>query len=212
MTHLLEKTAALIPAHLRDKAFVAGGAAADFSRATDIDIFMVGLHGNDAEIRNVVGGLLYDRYSLIDHRDDRKKEHYGIPDFQKMATVKGLWPVQIIAVKQATITELLHRFDITTHQVAFSLATKEQHTVDSTTAPSEVPRVGHVTYPGITMERLIRLCARYGHTPVQEDVDRLNALISGQEMFLDGPLSATTAQPTHLVFDVAGPIVAGGHD
>jgi hypothetical protein len=156
-SEILDRVKALLPQTLHARAVIAGGAAADLGKATDIDVFVLGARG-----KTVIKG--YDK-----SRDD----------FEKIATIGGaLWPVQIIAVDQETVADLLNRFDISVHQVAVTLDGRKV-VVPTTTRVIQQPRLISPKYSAkFTLERLKRLCSRYGFKPHPDDVAALEPRIA----------------------------------
>jgi hypothetical protein len=180
-SEILDRVKALLPQTLHARAVIAGGAAADLGKATDIDVFVLGARGKTVISRQITTYLRdFVDTAFVDHRYDENKGYdKSRDDFEKIATIGGaLWPVQIIAVDQETVADLLNRFDISVHQVAVTLDGRKV-VVPTTTRVIQQPRLISPKYSAkFTLERLKRLCSRYGFKPHPDDVAALEPRIA----------------------------------
>lgn len=191
---MVEQLQELLPADLRSKAMVAGGYAADPSRANDIDLWVVGmadLPGTERYIRKYLGEV---GWLSSDRADSLASEEYqDSGDFRVVAMhhvyepiavsedyPSGLgsktWTVQILISNQPTFLHLLNRFDLSVHQIGYSLDAPNVAILAPTfTTIHEQPRVVNFERPNQTFRRVERIFPRYGFEPLEKDIQLLVA-------------------------------------
>jgi hypothetical protein len=158
-------------------AFVAGGAAVDIDKAGDIDLWFKHEHLTAAvETLNMMPIR-----SAVMKTDDG----YGESGSNGILVGVGLLPdiiglpIQVLTTNYSSIVDHLNGFDISTHMVAYD-AGHNLTTVPRTTAPDMPPYV-FKNHPK-TLQRYIKICMRYGHTPNWDLLKgSYNGIISGTE-------------------------------
>ena len=158
-TEVFRTIFAKIPDKYRPFAVIAGGAAADFTRARDIDVFLLGsstrrLRKLKGELRAIPGFITEDASSPY----NVECEVVGRVDLRVGK------PVQFIATAHRNIVELLHGFDISTHCVAYS-SELIRHTCLATTGLTETPQLVDVRFPHVALGRYRKICLRYNLEP-----------------------------------------------
>jgi len=131
--------------------FIAGGAAVDVNKASDIDLWI----GNDNRdladkvfaklpVKQYGSGVMYDNGSVIGTG--------FLPDINKL--------VQVMITPAKNAQELMAGFDISTHCWAYTSHRQTVH-IDATTSIIEPPKV--LMPKKRTFERYVKICHRYGH-------------------------------------------------
>lgn len=192
----------LIPMALLPFAYVAGGYAHSEEKAGDIDVWVVGQEDmQQAEetirVHLMDKGYLAQGSPLFRGPSDNGPEYDAHPHGFKPAAflyepsdaTAGVYkpaathgtgkPVQILVTRQPTIQALLGVFDISTHMIGRSL----EHPTLFYAAPhyfplGAQPRVVNFDTPATTLQRLEKICLRYGHMPHPDDVEMLQGLIA----------------------------------
>ena len=166
--NVLSKALNLIQLSYRHQAVVAGGAAVDLTRASDIDIFVLNLPvAKDLQLLlKAIEGLPGIEFAA----SDLNLEYTG-PN-RHIATIPGILPIQIMASECVDVTDLLSNFDLSTHCVAVS-PDGNVHTIAQTTPPTSSPHIVNLRNPEKTLDRYRKLCLRYGIQPDLEDLRRL---------------------------------------
>lgn len=146
--------------------FIAGGAAVDFDKAGDVDIWF-GLNNKS----------LAEQYldSLAWHRlcSKKEKEAYGSGGFNIVGM--GYDPVvrkliQVLIVPDRTASECMMRFDISTHRWAYE-STGAQIRGTGATTPEQEPTI--ILFNSVqTNSRYIKICLRYGHDPDLSELEK----------------------------------------
>ena len=167
MNKIIENAFSLIPPDWLHQAVIAGGAAACLEKASDIDIFILDVPCDyDVQaLRNAIQNI-----PGIVMRGDKDPKYTD--DFNVIADIPGLIPVQIIASKFETVDELLRDFDISTHAVAIT-PDGLTHTIPAFTGQHQTPRVMTLRNPELTLARYRRICLRYDLTPDANELVRL---------------------------------------
>lgn len=205
---IVEQLKELLPEDLRGKAMVAGGYAADPEKAGDIDLWVVGMADLDKTERHIRQYL-----AKIGRMEDYSAEHAaeyegGTSDFRVVAEAsivdlvdfKFSDPkVQILITSQPTFLALLNRFDISVHQIGFSLADPQVAILAPTyTTPAEQIRITNFERPEQTLRRRVeRIYSRYNQKLDLGDLVKLarasEQLNAGFEEDLDWPAPARRA-------------------
>jgi hypothetical protein len=169
----------LVPNSLLDRAVIAGGAAVDFDKAEDVDIWILS-HGvkafsydhqqsfNDHILKSL--GLLYDHLPTVagldgayteTDSDDLENQDYENSGFYVL--VNGVYAgkkFQIFATEATTPEALLNEFDLSVHQVAI-MSDGTYVVVSTTTKTTEPIRVLNVRDQKSTFRRALKLALRY---------------------------------------------------
>lgn len=176
----LEKVLEFIPAGMRGRAVVAGGYAADPTRANDIDLWV--LTNSKFAAPLILQHLRAMPGVVITELRNAEDEYQG----RLVATVKDGYdgrPVQILVAPQRTARELVEWFDISTHAVAKWIDPAKPDVLQVTYAKqwtgTRVPaRVLRWDTPEQTLNRLLKVTERYRIALNKNDVLRLQALIA----------------------------------
>lgn len=144
-----------------NKIFIAGGAAADFDLAADVDVWIPG--------NSITAGIeLFNAIHLPKRACYSSKKAKYTEDKEQDFTLIGEFyfepinkMVQIL-VARGTITQILNRFDLSIHQIAYTRDGASHHSMYWTTTktPIEITRINKSTFG-----RYIKLCKRYGLKP-----------------------------------------------
>ena len=168
----LSKYFQLIPEEYRSRAVIAGGAAASFVYASDVDIYILGLDEDGAyklsaildRQRSTIPGM---RVSMpgSGEFDELCSNYPEKDDFRVIAGIPdAVTPVQIIATWNETVKDLLQGFDISTHCVAYT-SDGTRHTIAETTDLTVSPRFVSMHAPDKALARYRKICLRYGLQP-----------------------------------------------
>ena len=168
----------LVPPALMERACIAGGAAVDFVKANDVDIWILtpdpGEY-DEGELRDVLRAHLKtlvpdDPFSLLDTvdfterlmTDAEEKYGFGQPNDGKVLFEGDLngKKFQILVARFQNVAELLEHFDLSVHQAAW-LPAGSFVTRGTTTKPGVTIRVTNYHSPVHTFSRLRKLCRRY---------------------------------------------------
>jgi hypothetical protein len=177
----------LIPEQFHAQAYVAGGYAHNEEKAGDIDVWIVGQEDmEDAESQ--VRAHLIDLGHLAEHAplvheagfSSEYDEHpHGFKvayNGHHMLEVDGKF-VQILVTRRTDHQDLLAHFDISTHMIARPLLFPTVFYANSAYFPlGHQPRVVRWDAPEQTLQRLEKICLRYGFEPHPDDVLKLVAL------------------------------------
>jgi hypothetical protein len=140
--------------------FVAGGAAVDFEKANDIDVWI--LTSEKPEI------------------PDGEPFGEGFLDYLGARGIMGAWnagfwgskKVHVFWVPGQSPQQVVMGFDLSTHAVGILPDGTEVRSPNATT-PHQAPQVTRWTTPKNTMMRYCRICLRYGHPIDNEIITRL---------------------------------------
>lgn len=168
----------MLPEKYRDFAFIAGGYAACPALAMDIDVWVPITNAEDGV--KIPALLLDARGEILDYLESEffpYKEEDG--KLRGQAGMSGVYPVGVrkvatiesahlshpvhIMVCAGSVLEILSGFDISTHQIALTMAGVVKG--DRWTSIYEVPRALKMT--PTTPERLVNIAARFGFTKQQ---------------------------------------------
>lgn len=102
--------------------------------------------------------------------ESEMKSYSKEADRRLMRTFEKAWygrNVQIMFVRATTLAELLDGFDITTHMAGLQWEGTRSHIVRGTqwTPTNLPPQVVRTDQPAKSLERLLKIAARYGTTP-----------------------------------------------
>lgn len=181
----------LLPHALRNKACVAGGYAADRARAGDVDLWVCA--GSDAAWARAQIVKHLEAMNLVQHvrlaHNQREDQGYSTVS-HLVATLPHEHAgkhVQILVTTAIGPHELVERFDISTHAIAKYLKGGILQVAFATqwTGLSEPPRVLRTSTPSDTLDRLERICERYGLTLDADEVTRLKALADDEQACAD---------------------------
>ena len=175
----------LLPEKYRSSAVIAGGAAADLSRANDIDVFVLGLNSppkvirfRDAlKIQDMVRRDLFIRgtgedAAICKITDSDIGDNIVVGDIPE-DVLNGIRPIQILASPYLTVTDLLLNFDLSCHCVAYTLD-EQRHILDGITTGLDVPpKAVTPAFPEYTLGRYRRFCLRYGLQPDAAELVKL---------------------------------------
>lgn len=192
----------LMPESIRDRVVIAGGAAVDFERAADVDLwFLLGknavlgdLHWSPTwqahELGHYLSSLGYDweveGLGMIDPEpgtigqflvhQGQGKDYMSTDGVLKLITVypKEGKPAQIMLAAFDTFVELLNVFDVSTHMWAVLADGRGPFPAALATEPSEEPIVRDGANVR-TPARLEKILARYGHDASEAHVKKLMA-------------------------------------
>ncbi len=174
-----------LPAKYLDRAVIAGGAAACYEKADDIDIWILGLNNDkkvaaftkDLRAMNIEGIEFVDTaVEAIEKKTDSGENLNNqivaniprgilLPDPGIFVTATFTKPVQIMASVFMTSTDLLMDFDLSTHCISYN-ASGEKNLLVATTGLGSPPKVVcPPKSPDRTLSRYRRLCLRYGLAP-----------------------------------------------
>lgn len=152
----------------KDKVWIAGGAAVDLNKASDIDIWF---GGNDiVEASKFLSLFPYREMEIVnqEYGQDASTTVIGNgwnPQYSK--------PVQVMTTKFDKIDDLINTFDISSHRwwyhfdSGFSIGSGGTFNWE----PPKVHKIGKTTFT-----RYIKICKRYGHEP---DPKVLSYIMSG---------------------------------
>ena len=176
----------LLPENYRDRAVIAGGAAADFNRANDIDVFVLGLNStpkviqfkNSLKIPNMIQRDLFTRgtgedATICKITDSDIGNNIVIGDIPEDIFGTIYKPVQILASPYLSVTDLLLNFDLSCHCVAYT-PDGERHVLENITTGLDVPpKSVNPQFPEYTLGRYRRFCLRYGLQPDATELIKL---------------------------------------
>lgn len=157
----------LIPLHLQHQTVIAGGAAIS-AQSEDIDVYILSDDVEDTveairqrldEIHGRTGHAVL--YGDDQEYDGNPTGMAGITLVADVAPYGGTKNVQLIVSTADSVEGLLDSFDITAHQWAVGLD-NVGHSAETSTLPSQQPRVKHTRTPLLTLKRLIKILQRYG--------------------------------------------------
>lgn len=172
--HPLAQILSQLPVSLRKYACIAGGAAVDFDKATDVDVYIMNYHGlTDAVERREAILELFEQPKTVatasvsnamsedtNLKCAAPKEYAGTKIVKEIVT--GKKPIQIMDTDAKTPQEVLAKFDLSTHALAYTYdgnwISRPDSNIDRT---SESPRLGYVHDPVATWGRYFKLCKRY---------------------------------------------------
>lgn len=176
----------------RERIVIAGGYATNPDLAGDIDVWILGAlqtwneaFPTHAELYGFVERKdytttvnIYDTWLdqdeiaafAVSPSDTEIKAYSKEADRRLMRTFEKAWygrNLQIMFVRATTMSELLDGFDITTHMVGLQWEGTRSHIVRGTqwTPTNLPPQVVRTDQPAKSLERLLKIAARYGTTP-----------------------------------------------
>lgn len=177
---VLSHAFSLVPECYRRQSVIVGGAAACLELAPDIDIFvlqragaLVSLDQHTAAIRRQIrlsalqSSLWKLTFSPYPKANRRIVANYG----------QGIlpYPIQLIAVPDQSIFDLLSSCDISTHMVAIDYEGC-RHVIPQTTPLNEHPAIHR--FNAQTVDRYRKICPRYGHTPDENYVNAQRKILT----------------------------------
>ncbi len=170
--------------------FVAGGAAVWFDGASDIDIWF----GHSRH--DLAHNFLYHFPVRVE-----VSEEYAGMDMKGIGFDPAIGkPVQVLVTDAKNPEEVINDFDISTHQWAidgFGVLTAGGKSTD-TKFP---PQILHTKKPQKTLERYVKICHRYGHTPDMAEMMKLNSTM--ELMKVTGPKTQATEVTTQAKPDLS---------
>jgi hypothetical protein len=180
----------LLPKGFRELAVVAGGYAASPTKASDIDLWVLGIPRDQFDLVEKSIRDYLDKAGLngcsgeVGPHIDCTYETFD-DSFRVAAIVDGPGenPVQILITTHPTLEELLAKFDLSVHQIGWSLTNPDAMVIGPEWTPvSEEPKVLTLTRPGQTLKRYLRIIPRYGFEPnpltvklLSDEIARLDA-------------------------------------
>lgn len=183
MNKILQNAFNLIPAPWRNRAVIAGGAAACFDKADDIDIFVLDMP-HDEDVIKFRAALRAADIPGIVFREGLDPAY--TEKLQVVADVPSIaLPVQIIATRLATKHELLMDFDISTHVAAITPDGVLHIRPGRTSLINETPKILSWATPERTLVRYRRICIRYGLEPDMADLRKLCTLPDPKDIHED---------------------------
>lgn len=159
MDSRLQKILDLLPAKCPN-IMIAGGAAVDYDKASDIDVFFC-KNNISAAVAWLEAQPNHKKREKPTKYDEAKDTSYLIGEFLPEGGDKM---VQVVVSSADSSFGVLETFDISTHMKGI-LATGNQCISPNWTDPSVPPKVYNVKKK--TFERYVKICARYGH-PCEE--------------------------------------------
>lgn len=166
----------LLPEWLQKHAIIAGGAAVNFRRATDVDIWLLASDGDlmDSElVRKDINKHLTEMskvdFGPLSDFEERPRDpvvidsEYG-PNVDGYVMFAGTFrgkPFQILVTRFETTEKLLIHFDLSVHQMAVE---RDGHPirVGTTSMPGRLISITNFHSPDHTFTRLRKLWRRYG--------------------------------------------------
>lgn len=192
---IVQQLSKLLPPEMHANAWIAGGYAHDPEKASDIDLWVVGqpdleaaanairaFHGIDHPVEEINDptynehphGFRVALNQMIEWTDAPEPKEFSLEWY---LTNQHFRKVQVLVTSQPTIDVLLAHFDITTHAIAYKLSEPATFKVGEGYFPiGSQPRVKRWDTPGQTLQRLEKICDRYGFEPHPEDVEKLEQL------------------------------------
>ena len=149
--------------------YVAGGAAVDYDKASDVDLWFPKEGWQAAKdfltqfkITQTRKIFKYDDYDSAKEKGTTygNKDNLVLGEVYFGDAIKKL--VQIIVTDKPTSLDLLNLFDISTHAIAVHADGKVVK-CEKFTDPSQPPRI--LVYRSNTLSRYIKICNRYNHIP-----------------------------------------------
>ncbi len=172
----LKKYLEIIPKDL--PAFIVGGAAVNYDKATDVDIvvLMPELAPVDPAppdfLKGIDGFYVYGGFGSCYEEGFEKLLAGTIPKvFEK--------EVQIMISRESTIEEVLEGFDVSTHQWAIDREGR-YHKAKTATSPKVMPRVTRWSSAVSTLQRYGKVCLRYGIPQHEGDLKQLKTFAALQ--------------------------------
>lgn len=162
-----------------ERLVVAGGAVADFTKASDIDLWVLADDRGGMAPDDTVDELAAAIDPLWTARDSTLGPHIRV--VQAHAATRFYRPVQILTAREKELYALLDRFDISTHMVGYDLRDREVVYGPRFTTLVDMARVHNDDYPEHALSRLIKIEARYNLPPNTAAKVRLRRLISEKE-------------------------------
>ena len=183
MNIVFQRILNLLPKEYRDKAYIAGGAAACFELADDIDVFVLGIitEQESAEFEKalhdmkVLGMTFRSDKPVLDkpHTDSCVNGHFNVR--AEIPSAGVIQPIQFIGSPFTTIDELLQDFDISTHCWAVDV-TGKSFSIPESTSMYRVPKLVHSNIPNITLVRYRKICLRYKLAPDPNELVKICVL------------------------------------
>jgi hypothetical protein len=132
---------------------IAGGAAVDLVKASDIDVLFLAHNDFGALCKRLA--ITYQGWDTPDGRHIRTAS-FSLPGVRR--------PIQLIQDGSPSFEDYLKFVDISTHQCCL-LRDGNLLKGKDYTPPDAQPKLLHVTSPTSSQRRYERVCARYGHKP-----------------------------------------------
>ena len=186
MDSLLTRTFKLFPPNYSSRLCIAGGAAVDVLKASDIDVYILNTTYDEQSVQSDLARI--PGVQLRDLLANTAIQAESCPDGSPNTVLaeipaSGVAPaIQIIGAPVSTPELLLMGFDLSVHCVAYTPDGK-RHTIDETTTPDRPIKVLTPVDPDSTLRRYRRFCLRYG---IQPDPDELVKLCLMPDKVIDG--------------------------
>ena len=181
----------LIPTRYLSKAIIAGGAAACYEKADDIDVWVLGLNDDkkvekfkeDLRAMNIDGIKFVTPDDVIEKQCDSGSNWnnqiianiscgIAVPE-DSIFDITYSKPVQIMASVFMSPSDLLSDFDLSTHCIGFN-ASGQEYRIAATTTTDVAPRIVCAPKsPDRTLSRYRRFCLRYGVAPDPTELVKL---------------------------------------
>lgn len=163
-----------LPEELHGRVVVAGGYAVDARLAEDIDLWVpaAGLSAELAIQHHLDARGLSSAMDVADGSYDGRR---------LVATIEHGYEgknVQILTSNYLTAQQLVDSFDISTHMLAKRIVGPQVTFGSKWTSKYDQPQVLRFTTPEHTLQRLVKICDRYGTKPRWDDVVKLNAAVA----------------------------------
>lgn len=157
--------------------YIVGGAAVNYVLATDVDVVLIHKYLN-IEIAREILEALREKHGDNFIENDSFGFTYDNGEFVKMlaGSIKNKTEKNVqILLSFPDIESTLDKFDISTHSYAVD---SQGNKIKGKFATSifEKPRVLRFTTPQSTLNRYLKICARYGHSPNISDLQKLGRL------------------------------------
>ena len=180
MNLLCVSTFAKLPKEIAECSIIAGGAAVDPLKATDIDVFVMCFRGiaDDKQRQNA----LFE--AVTGNKPDPELDL--VTDYESGVTTNGTTVVctlggptgkniQIIDTKDRTPGEIITKFDLDIHAVAYDYS-GVQYALPTHTRVATKINLNNVSNPAATLIRYRKLCLRYEITPDPAVLVRLGSM------------------------------------
>ena len=183
MNIIFQRILNLLPKEYQDKAYIAGGAAACFELANDIDVFVLSINTEQESAKfekalhdmNIPGMTFRSDKPVLDkpHTDSCVDGHFNVR--AEIPSAGVIQPIQFIGSPFTTIEALLQDFDISTHCWAVDV-TGKSFSIPESTPINGTPKLVHSNIPNITLVRYRKICLRYKLAPDPNELVKICAL------------------------------------
>lgn len=168
-----------VPPALWHRTVIAGGYAADPTKAEDVDLWVYGFTNLDEAAERIhdhlnAGGVKWDLPEVKQYDGaEAELDNEDVAVIAELYSTKAGLKVQLIISKHPTPQDILETFDLSVHMWAFGRYGEGYIGISRSTKECEPIRVTRLTTPRRTLERYYRLCMRYGQEPRQEEWSKL---------------------------------------